>query len=811
MKRALRKIMALLLVIVLSVCSFSACSNVNVIIKFMVDGKSYSAVAVTNADDIDFPTEPTKEGYTFDGWYLDQNIWSKPLNAKAIREKGEGIITAYAKFTTQASQVSFSLSKTSVSLGVGDTYRITADDKVGVSNSDFRWSSNNTAVATVSGGTVKGVKEGTAVITATAKGVSKTCVVTVTSTASSITGSFSLIVRYPNGTGVNGHSDGTGGSSGTEVQIVFYSSDKTKSYPAVTLDQFGEVSVSASAVYNALQDDTIIATVVGVPLGFSANDKTLTLTNRSGIISLADTRSRLYVSNFSAGFGHVWLDKAIERFEKAYANFSFETGKKGVKVVADNNRNSAQTILNNINSTSSEVFFMEGASYNDFVSRNALLDISDVVKSKAGNDSVTIESKLTNEQKGFYSKTSNYYGLPHYGGYMGIIYDKDSFANNGYYFAGDTAIIQGYNTLVENDKYIFATSTQAKSNGPDGLHNTYDDGLPSTYDEFFALCDYIVSKGKKPITWNGIAPVDYLENLMQSLAATSDGKEQTMINYEVWGSAETLGRYEMGGFVPDSEATIIVGSTAEELARQKGKYDALTFAYKLLKGKSNVYYPSAALTDSTYTQYDSQDDFLYGIRNGGQYPMMVDGAWWQGEATESINKMVNSYGNAYSKQNRNFGFMPYPKPDENYVGKDNVLFDHLSSLCAIKRGISPTKQEMAKEFVRFMYSHESLFEFTRLTDVPKAVNYQLSDSEKAQLTPFAKSLCEVKENSQIVYPVSKSNLLANVPGAFLTGAMFTGRVNGADYRAINAITAGISIDAFFDGMYVYRQNLTFNW
>ena len=87
MKRALRKITALLLVIVLSVCSFSACSNVNVIIKFMVDGKSYSAVAVTNADDIDFPTEPTKEGYTFDGWYLDQNIWSKPLNAKAIREK----------------------------------------------------------------------------------------------------------------------------------------------------------------------------------------------------------------------------------------------------------------------------------------------------------------------------------------------------------------------------------------------------------------------------------------------------------------------------------------------------------------------------------------------------------------------------------------------------------------------------------------------------------------------------------------------------------------------------------------------------
>jgi maltose-binding protein MalE len=520
----------------------------------------------------------------------------------------------------------------------------------------------------------------------------------------------------------------------------------------------------------------------------------------------------LYVSNFSAGFGHVWLDKAIERFEKAYANVSFESGKTGVKVVADNNRNSAQTILNGIEKTPSEVFFMEGATYNDFVTRNVLLDISDVVKSKAGSDTVTIESKLTDEQKGFYSKSGKYYGLPHYAGYMGTNYDKDSFAQNGYYFAGDSAIIQGYNTLTSNDKYIFATSAlQKKSNGPDGLPGTYDDGLPSTYDEFFALCDHIVSKNKKAITWNGIAPVNYLENLMQSLASTSDGKEQTMLNYEVWGTAETLGNYAMGGFVRDSEPTVIVGSTAKELARQKGKYDALSFMHKLIQAKAGIYYPSSAMGDPTYTQYDSQDDFLYGARNGGQYPMMIDGAWWQGEATESINKMVENYGNSYSKQNRNFGFMPYPKPDESYVGKDNVLYDHLTSLCCVKSGLTSAKQTMAKEFVRFMYSHESLFEFTKCTDVPKAVNYELSASEKNQLTPFAKSLCEVKEDSQIVYPISKSNLFVNVPTAFTSTSMFMGKMYGNNTGAINAIMAGANVNEFFASMYTYRQELTYNW
>ncbi|MFR6640367.1 MAG: hypothetical protein ACLUSP_02670 [Christensenellales bacterium] len=59
----------------------------------------------------------------------------------------------------------------------------------------------------------------------------------------------------------------------------------------------------------------------------------------------------------------------------------------------------------------------------------------------------------------------------------------------------------------------------------DGKPNTDDDGLPATYDEFFALCDKMKSEGVTPICWNGLA-VEYLTDFAKSLAADYDGKQK---------------------------------------------------------------------------------------------------------------------------------------------------------------------------------------------------------------------------------------------------------------------------------------------
>ena len=66
------------------------------------------------------------------------------------------------------------LSATAISLKVGETHQLTANVEVEV------WASSNEAIAVVADGLVAAVAEGNAIISATAAGVTKTCIVQVT-------------------------------------------------------------------------------------------------------------------------------------------------------------------------------------------------------------------------------------------------------------------------------------------------------------------------------------------------------------------------------------------------------------------------------------------------------------------------------------------------------------------------------------------------------------------------------------------------------------------------------------------------------
>ena len=51
---------------------FSSCNNsVSFNVNFMVDGEVYNTVSTEGKETITIPENPTKEGYTFDGWYWD--------------------------------------------------------------------------------------------------------------------------------------------------------------------------------------------------------------------------------------------------------------------------------------------------------------------------------------------------------------------------------------------------------------------------------------------------------------------------------------------------------------------------------------------------------------------------------------------------------------------------------------------------------------------------------------------------------------------------------------------------------------------
>lgn len=93
--------------------------------------------------------------------------------------------------TDKNTVTSISLNKSSATIAVGGSVKLTASVSPAGTTNPVSWSSSNTGVATVSGGTVTGKKAGTAKITATCGMRTATCTITVKATTTSSGGSSS--------------------------------------------------------------------------------------------------------------------------------------------------------------------------------------------------------------------------------------------------------------------------------------------------------------------------------------------------------------------------------------------------------------------------------------------------------------------------------------------------------------------------------------------------------------------------------------------------------------------------------------------
>ncbi len=200
----------------LSVVGLIACDekNVTVKVKFMVDGAVYHELSVTSgATNITFPENPSKDGFVFDGWFLDVNDWSKPFNVNSV---GQAPIiedtSVYAKFSVISggdsqpgepsgpvdpptdpvvAVTSVSLDKTSVVLLEGQSDALVATVMpIDATNKTVTYTSSNQEVVIVdNAGNISAIGVGEAVITVTTIDGehTATCSVTVEQAVVSVT------------------------------------------------------------------------------------------------------------------------------------------------------------------------------------------------------------------------------------------------------------------------------------------------------------------------------------------------------------------------------------------------------------------------------------------------------------------------------------------------------------------------------------------------------------------------------------------------------------------------------------------------
>ena len=127
-----------LLMLIVSMFAFSACGGKveNFNLSFKVDGESYSTISTNGSEIVTIPENPTKEGYEFDGWYWDENVWSKPFTANSLLNAPiSSDMSVYAKFDAISYDITYETDNGShsnpVSYTIEDSFALSDAEKLG--------------------------------------------------------------------------------------------------------------------------------------------------------------------------------------------------------------------------------------------------------------------------------------------------------------------------------------------------------------------------------------------------------------------------------------------------------------------------------------------------------------------------------------------------------------------------------------------------------------------------------------------------------------------------------------------------------
>ena len=490
-----------------------------------------------------------------------------------------------------------------------------------------------------------------------------------------------------------------------------------------------------------------------------------------------NSMSQLYVSNYNGGFGSEWVYEAKARFEEVYKDYSFEPDKKGVQIIvrADKIGFAGAELYKGMEANKNEVFFTQAITYMDYVNDGYMLDISDLLNDTdkyntldPNNDGKTIASKMYPEQLSYFDVKGKSYAIPHYLGASGIIYDMDLFHKKSLYYARNG--VQSENYASDKDTYGGFNGTVSYTNyvgnrsaGPDGKHGTYDDGLPATYDEFFALCSYMSgpAKGVQPFTMTGQYADTYIYWLLAALMADYEGKEQTLLNATLNGTAENLVTVSGNSIVKDTSDTPISASNGYELTRQAGRYHSLYFLEKIKSYFDNKSWADEDSHVSAQTRYLRSSSLNEGTA------FLVEGVWWENEAEATFTEMAKA-DEAYSRMNRKFGFLPLPKVSNEQIGDSATLLDSLYSCAFINGNIDESKIDLAKTFLKFCCTDYSLEQYTIQSGTIKAFNYDISETAKTKLSGFSKSYWELykSDNCEVIYQLSNNDIFRGAQDSF---------------------------------------------
>ncbi len=509
----------------------------------------------------------------------------------------------------------------------------------------------------------------------------------------------------------------------------------------------------------------------------------------------------------------MWIDQAAERYAYLMQEKSYANGKKGVYINIDKQMG-VTTLVAQAATSTKHIFFAERkGTVNVWGTGGVIMNIDEVVKdsSRVGG---TLESKIFDSAKagmvGTIDGEEHYYGLPHYEFHAGASYNREIFNEYGAYFADmekcNPEYVYTYDSRFGESNFIVPDYLDeddcVKAPGPDGIYDTEDDGLPVSFEDYVALCEYFkVGCEIAPIVLSG-KYVDYLNYFIIGLWSSLAGQQQMLDYYDFNGKIEVVTGYTnepiMEGIdyikKPTTEWVDVTPYNGYYGSNMVAKYYALAMAEIISK---EGYYAETELGINT-SHLEAQKTLIYGgkaIRaDNSKAAMLMEASYWYNESEESLcfKDYVTLTGDTHEVDLRQMALptayttaqwearLTQAEYDElseadklgKEVHRESALIDIGQAYCAVNNNIkdNPEIRPAVIDFIKFLYSETELRYFTMTTGMPRAISYDLSETQQDYMGNFYKRLWNLRDWE------SGSNMVYVSPGVNpdpVTNAVFT--------------------------------------
>ncbi len=501
------------------------------------------------------------------------------------------------------------------------------------------------------------------------------------------------------------------------------------------------------------------------------------------------TKANITVATLDKGIGTAWLENAAREFEELYKDATnFQEGRTGVKVSVKGSTAYDGEYIRTAN-LNHDIYFTEGIAYRQLAKEGKFLDLTDTVNAEltAYGENKNILSKIDETFKEYLKIDGKYYGIPFYDSFYGMVYDMDLWNEEKLYIA-------------KNGQFVAKNGDL--SLGTDNVAGTLDDGLPSTYEEFGKLFNKLLDKEITPFIASERG-IEYTANYLFNVFADYEGVDNMRMTLTLNGTSNDLvDTVDASGNVTMKGATAITENNGYELQRQRGRYETLKFFNDVIVSSPNNY--NKKLENSHIA---AQTSFINGKALGKPIAMIVEGSWWENEAKSALATYEKNYG-----ERSNYAIMPIPFANAEKAAECGYKHTYLSlsqSFGIVSK--SSQNQELALEFMKFLHTDKMLSKFTRDTSMTRPLNYEISAEDQANLTTYAKSLIDLKKNSNVFYPYSANQL--QVDNALYFNAFnwtWNTTIGGQVYRhpwMYFTTVSNPSVKAYFDGQFDYFKGL----